>query len=162
MRLIKTIGTGRYVAKVYYDSEWQDNIVRFFVDGKHQKRADAHFHDDREDAINTATHWVAKQLSVIRKPKANAIKPSRKSTVKTYAAKVAALLKKPAAAKKKFVRKTTPKAKEPSLKYSIFQDSPKYHDQFICIAANATIAKAMCKFMNEHAAPGVRFKIKNR
>ena len=62
--MIHTAQHGLRVAKVYKDSEWDDHIVKFYVDGAHQVNANYHAYDDREDAIQTADVWV-------KEPKAN-------------------------------------------------------------------------------------------
>lgn len=56
MRLKKTIPLGRFVAKIYKDTVWDEHRVKFFEDGKHVGE-DADYHcPDYEDAENTANH----------------------------------------------------------------------------------------------------------
>ncbi len=58
MRLIhKTETINGHQCRVYYAHEWAECVVRFYINGKHMKRADYHT-DDRTDAINTADHSV--------------------------------------------------------------------------------------------------------
>lgn len=59
LRLKKTYCSGNKTAKVYRDHEWEEYRVKHFVDGKHQKKADYHT-NDRDDAHNTAKHWLNK------------------------------------------------------------------------------------------------------
>lgn len=57
MKLIKVVQQGKFEAKIYKDSEWNEFRTKFFVDGKHQENGDHHT-DDKEDAINTADHTI--------------------------------------------------------------------------------------------------------
>lgn len=45
-------------ATVYYDSQWQDNIVEYYKHDKKLEGASSHHYDDREDAQQTAFHWA--------------------------------------------------------------------------------------------------------
>lgn len=45
-------------AIVYYDAQWQDNIVEYYKNGEKCKDASSHHYDDREDAITTAQHYA--------------------------------------------------------------------------------------------------------
>ena len=59
MRLLKNhvnekTGKG---AKVYFDGEWDEYKVKHFDKGQHVKNADYHT-DDRNDAHDTAKHWI--------------------------------------------------------------------------------------------------------
>lgn len=58
MRLKQTYKneSGSRVAKVYHNPEWEEHVVKFYKDGKHQTRAD--HHSDKEDAHSTAKAWV--------------------------------------------------------------------------------------------------------
>lgn len=54
MRLISTINRSVGVkAKVFFNSEYEEYIVKFFSDNVHCENAD-YFTNDKEDAINTA------------------------------------------------------------------------------------------------------------
>lgn len=57
LKLIQTIGHAGNIAKVYQDSEWQEWRVKFFIKGDYQDKADSH-QDTKQDAIDTAFHWV--------------------------------------------------------------------------------------------------------
>lgn len=46
-------------AKVYRDSQWNDHIVKYYLDNKHLKDADSHHYEDKDDALDTAKHWVS-------------------------------------------------------------------------------------------------------
>lgn len=61
-KLLKTYGepSGK-MAKVYKDSEWNDHIVKYYDKGVHQKEADSHHYEDKEDAHNTAKLYVGTQ-----------------------------------------------------------------------------------------------------
>lgn len=52
--VFKTDGDSDF-AKVYYDSEWQEYVVKFYEGGKYIPEAD-YFTDDKDDAIGTAKH----------------------------------------------------------------------------------------------------------
>ena len=52
--VFKTDGESDF-AKVYYDSEWQEYVVKFYEGGKYNPEAD-YFTDDKDDAIGTANH----------------------------------------------------------------------------------------------------------
>lgn len=51
-------GSGRLVAKVYANREWGEFVVKFYVDGAHQTKADYHTigdtPSDKADAYATA------------------------------------------------------------------------------------------------------------
>jgi putative SOS response-associated peptidase YedK len=49
-------------AVVLWDEEWEEFRTRFYKDGKHLKKADSHT-DDRQDAEQTARHWVNQRWS---------------------------------------------------------------------------------------------------
>jgi hypothetical protein len=49
--------TGRKVS-IYRNAEWNEWVVKFYVDGVHQ--VDADYHTDKEDAYSTASNWVNK------------------------------------------------------------------------------------------------------
>lgn len=55
-------------AKVYKDTEWNEYQVHFFKDGKHMGEGPVSYHDDKEDAQNTADHALEK----MNKSKTNA------------------------------------------------------------------------------------------
>lgn len=61
MRLIGTHSSadGNKKAKVYRNSEWEEFVVKHFESDNHQKNADYHT-NDKEDAHNTAKHWINK------------------------------------------------------------------------------------------------------
>jgi hypothetical protein len=80
---------GRRSAKVYRDNEWDDHVVKYYKNGVHQKNADSHHYDDKEDAHSSAKHFVkesaqaASHLTPMRtKPKTDVdfLKP-KKTTV---------------------------------------------------------------------------------
>ncbi len=52
-KLLQTQAAGAKTAKVYRDTDTDEYVVKFFVDGKHQPQAD-YFTDDKQDAMNTA------------------------------------------------------------------------------------------------------------
>jgi hypothetical protein len=52
-RLVKTQEDGKKTAKIYRDSDTEEYIVKFYVDGVYQRKAD-YFTDDKQDAIGTA------------------------------------------------------------------------------------------------------------
>ena len=63
-KLIKTIGTSPQ-AKVYKDSEWGEYVVKLYsLDGNHLAQGD-YFTGDKEDAIETAKHMVARERDPI-------------------------------------------------------------------------------------------------
>lgn len=49
-------------AIVYYDAQWQDNIVEYYRHGKKLEGASSHHYDDREDALNTARSYANGKL----------------------------------------------------------------------------------------------------
>lgn len=49
-------------AIVYYDSQWQDNIVEYYSHGLKLQGASSHHYDDREDALNTARSYASGKL----------------------------------------------------------------------------------------------------
>jgi len=51
-RLKITIEDGNKKAKIYYDSEWQEYVVQFYIDGRWEAKAD-YFTPDLEDAKDT-------------------------------------------------------------------------------------------------------------
>jgi len=59
MRLISTINNSLgFKAKVYFDNEWNEYIVKYY-DGKLELPEGTFYHtDDKEDAINTAKHEI--------------------------------------------------------------------------------------------------------
>ena len=60
MRHIHSATNGDYTAKVYYDREWEEYVVKFYYQNK-PLGADAHYHtDDKEDAIKTGTMQLLK------------------------------------------------------------------------------------------------------
>lgn len=60
-RLVMTDGDGAKVFKIYKDTEWNEYIVRFFVNGRHQVDADYHT-DDKNDAIDTAQRFLSGEV----------------------------------------------------------------------------------------------------
>lgn len=52
--MAKTYGKGNRSAVIKHDVEWDDWIVKFYVDNVYQCGADYHAYDDEEDAILTA------------------------------------------------------------------------------------------------------------
>jgi hypothetical protein len=63
MRLRKTYENGNKKAKVYSNPEWQEHLVKFYVNGVHQKKADYHT-DHSEDAHNTAQIWLKEDSGI--------------------------------------------------------------------------------------------------
>lgn len=64
LRLQKSYDGGKgKTAKVYKDAEWNDHIVKYYRDGVHQKEADSHHYDDKEDAHSTAQKWVNEEIT---------------------------------------------------------------------------------------------------
>tara|TARA_Y100000310_G_C20387431_1_gene671128 strand:- start:289 stop:576 length:288 start_codon:yes stop_codon:yes gene_type:complete len=59
VKKIKTITSKskRYNVVVYWNAEWQEYVVKLYVDGQEQKAASYHT-SDREDAIGTAEEMV--------------------------------------------------------------------------------------------------------
>ena len=61
MRLIRTYAGPTCYAKVYRDVEWNEYRVKFHVaDTGYLTEADYHT-DDKQDALDTADTWTAKQ-----------------------------------------------------------------------------------------------------
>ena len=62
MRLIYK-ACGKYginnFAKVYWNREWREYLVKLFIDGIHMPKAD-YFTNDKADAISTANRMMAK------------------------------------------------------------------------------------------------------
>lgn len=59
LRLIKTYNNPvtLEMAKLYKDIEWQEYIVKFFINGIHQVNAD--YHDsDKTSSIDTALYFI--------------------------------------------------------------------------------------------------------
>ena len=54
--------TQQRCAIVYYDSQWQDNIVEYYRNGNKIEGASSHHWDDREDAYNSARSFVAGKI----------------------------------------------------------------------------------------------------
>ena len=54
-------------AKIIPNLEWGEYIVKFYIDGKHQVRAD-YYTDDKEDAKDTAAYFERQGLSEGEKP----------------------------------------------------------------------------------------------
>lgn len=50
-------GTPKRSATIRYDADFDEWIVQFFKDGKHQANADYHT-DDEQDALATAKYWI--------------------------------------------------------------------------------------------------------
>lgn len=65
-KLIKThtSADGKKVAKVYRDAEWDEYHVKHYTDGKYHSKADYHT-DDKDDAHNTAKHFVKEEFDEI-------------------------------------------------------------------------------------------------
>lgn len=63
---------GKRSAKVYRDHEWDDHIVKYYKNGVHQKNADSHHYDDKEDAHSSAKHFVKESAQ-----SANTLTPMR-------------------------------------------------------------------------------------
>lgn len=51
-KLIDSMSVLERTVKVYRDSEWQEYVVRLYVDGKLQPNAD-YFTNNKEDALST-------------------------------------------------------------------------------------------------------------
>ena len=58
MRLIREISYRSHTAKVYRDNQWNDHIVKYYIDGVHLKDADSHHYEDKDDAVATAQAFV--------------------------------------------------------------------------------------------------------
>lgn len=56
-RLIDTITDGSAVAKIYRDVEWEEFVVKLYVNGVYQSKADYHT-DDKSDATSSAREMV--------------------------------------------------------------------------------------------------------
>jgi len=56
-KLLQTQSGGKMTAKVYRDSETNEFVVKFYVDGVYQTEAD-YFTDDKQDAMDTARSQV--------------------------------------------------------------------------------------------------------
>lgn len=48
-------------ARVYLHADWNEYVVRFYINGTLQHKADYHA-DDVEDATDTADYWTNKEL----------------------------------------------------------------------------------------------------
>lgn len=58
LKLVHKIECGTYEGRVYRNSNWNEYIVKLFIDGKHAF-PDADYHcDDKQDAIDTAIVMV--------------------------------------------------------------------------------------------------------
>ncbi len=57
MKLIDEYTDGRRGVRVYRSVEWEEFVVRFYVDGELQDEADYHT-DDLGDARDTADLWI--------------------------------------------------------------------------------------------------------
>ena len=57
VRLIGRKNVGNRSVSFYRDTEWNEFVVQFFVDGAHQEDADYHT-DDKQDAFDTAANWL--------------------------------------------------------------------------------------------------------
>lgn len=47
----------RRSAHIRFDEDWDEWVVMFYLDGRHQTRADYHT-DDEDDALGTAKLWI--------------------------------------------------------------------------------------------------------
>lgn len=57
VRLIGSKEAGNRSVKVFRDTEWNEYIVRFYIDDEYQEEADYHT-DDKQDAVDTAGKWL--------------------------------------------------------------------------------------------------------
>jgi hypothetical protein len=58
MRKIHAEAVGNRETRVYRDTDWDDYIVKYFVDGQHLTEADSHHWDDKQGALDTAKQWL--------------------------------------------------------------------------------------------------------
>lgn len=52
-------------AKVYYNSDWSEYVVRFYSSGKHMDASDSHHGMDKQDAISTADYVMQQEVALI-------------------------------------------------------------------------------------------------
>lgn len=57
LRLISTLSNGNRSAKIYYNRDWEEYVVKHYEDGVYNEEAD-YFDADKEGAVGTAEHWV--------------------------------------------------------------------------------------------------------
>jgi len=53
-RLVHKVGEGIHTAKVYHDKDYNEYQAHFYKNGKHMGEGPVSYHDDKEDAINSA------------------------------------------------------------------------------------------------------------
>ena len=61
-RLISKHGEGSHTTRVYKDTEYNEYQVHHYKDGKHMGEGPVSYHDDKEDAENTAKMSLRKQM----------------------------------------------------------------------------------------------------
>jgi len=61
MRLVMKDDNGPKAFKIYRDVEWNEFVVKFFVNGQHQVDADYHT-DDKNDAVDTAQRFISDEM----------------------------------------------------------------------------------------------------
>jgi hypothetical protein len=64
MRLVARGGEGSNTYKIYKDTEWNEYVVKFYVNGEHQSEADYHT-DDKDDAVGTAEKFIKEDASQV-------------------------------------------------------------------------------------------------
>lgn len=64
-RLVGKKDNNGHLAKIYYDSDWQEYCVKLYIDGVHQGEDSDYHTDDKEDAFDTAEAMV--------KPRSNTV-----------------------------------------------------------------------------------------
>lgn len=67
MRKIATRQNGALKAEIHHNKEYDEYLVKFYIVGVYQKRAD-YFTDDKSDAISTAQHWCNKGVQSGQNP----------------------------------------------------------------------------------------------
>lgn len=60
VRLLGSLGSDdARSAKIFWDRDWNEFVVRFYEQGEYNQEADYHT-DDKQDAVDTAKSWIAK------------------------------------------------------------------------------------------------------
>lgn len=60
LRKIAAYSVENRTAKVYYDPDVHEYVVKFYIEGGYLLNSD-YFTDDRSDALNTANSWSREQ-----------------------------------------------------------------------------------------------------
>jgi hypothetical protein len=62
-RLVAQQNFGNRAVKIYRDVEWNEFIVKFFLNSEHQVEADYHT-NEKDDALSTAQGWLKKGSNI--------------------------------------------------------------------------------------------------